>query len=145
MRSRKSAVYGYQIISSHTPSDASAILLYVLWPSSFGILKMFGWRVRKLSATCLGVRPYRSAISASTLPPGLWGEGKFPCPNGEYPTTAIPRFVHRGVCGARSHDILDDRGLDCKPACALRGPFQQHLLIYIKIAHSDKPDHAIIH
>ena len=60
---------------------------------AFGMVKTLGWRVRKLSATCLGVRPCRFAISASTLPPVLSGGGKLPCPNGEYPTTAISRFA----------------------------------------------------
>ena len=60
---------------------------------AFGMVKTDGWRVKKLSATCLGVRPCRFAISASSLPPVLWGGGKLRCPNGEYPTTAIPRFA----------------------------------------------------
>ena len=60
---------------------------------AFGMVKTLGWRVRKLSATCLEVQPCRFAISASTLPPVLSGGGKLPCPNGEYPTTAISRFA----------------------------------------------------
>ncbi|MRN62067.1 MAG: hypothetical protein FIO03_08535 [Nitrosopumilales archaeon] len=47
---------------------------------------MQGWRVRKLSATCLRVRPCRPAILASTRPLALCGKGKLPCPNGATPS-----------------------------------------------------------
>ena len=63
---------------------------------AFGIVKIPGWRIRKLSTTCLEVRLYRSAIQASTRPPALCGDGKLPCPNGAYPTTAIPLWVQYG-------------------------------------------------
>lgn len=63
---------------------------------AFGIVKIPGWRIRKLSTTCLEVWLYRSAIRASTRPPALCGDGKLPCPNGAYPTTAIPLWVQYG-------------------------------------------------
>ena len=58
---------------------------------AFGMVKTLGWRVRKLSATCLGVRPCRFAISASTLPPGTSREeGSFHVQMG---STLLLRFL----------------------------------------------------
>ena len=70
------------------------------------------WRVRKLSATCLGVRPCR--------PLAFCGKGKLPCPNG---TTPSQLFIVTGsttVDEVRSRDNLNDRTPDRKPIPLIR-------------------------
>ena len=52
--------------------------------------------MRKLSAICLAVQLCRLAITSNIRPPGVCGEGKSPCPNGAYQTTAIPFSVQYG-------------------------------------------------
>ena len=76
---------------------------------------MQGWRVRKLSATCLGVRACRPTILASTRPLALCGKGKLPVFKWCYPITAIHCQCSTTVDAVRSRDNLNDRTPDRNP------------------------------